>query len=195
MKINTLWLQIAVLSCVNMLTELWNYRFEDAMAAAQQAAHLNPGHKEIGAVVKRARTVASARSSGNLLFKASKFTEASVVYSQGLEQDPYNSVLLCNRAACRSKLGQYEKAVEDCTAALNLQPCYSKARLRRADCNAKVKFNPLSESFCATFLSHSTCHISHIEQFYDKFNHIEQFYAKFLSVSKPSIPLLLKSHH
>ncbi|KAL6179871.1 hypothetical protein ACLB2K_046542 [Fragaria x ananassa] len=114
-------------------------RFEDAMAAAQQAAHLNPGHKEIGAVVKRVRTVASARSSGNLLFKASKFTEASVVYSQGLEQDPYNSVLLCNRAACHSKLGHYEKAVEDCTAALNLQPCYSKARLRRADCNAKLE--------------------------------------------------------
>ncbi|XP_050378024.1 TPR repeat-containing thioredoxin TTL1 isoform X2 [Argentina anserina] len=129
----------AYLLMINAQVYLAAGRFEDAMAAAQQAARLNPGHKEIGTVVKRARTVASARSSGNLLFKASKFAEASVVYSQGLEQDPYNSVLLCNRAACRSKLGQYEKAVEDCTAALNLQPCYSKARLRRADCNAKLE--------------------------------------------------------
>lgn len=89
-------------------------------------------------MVKRARAVKSARLSGNLLFKASKFSEAFVRYNEGLENDPYNAVLLCNRAACRSKLGQYEKAVEDCTTALNVRPSYSKARLRRADCNAKV---------------------------------------------------------
>ena len=93
-------------------------------------------------MVKRTRAVWSARLSGNLLFKASKFLEACIVYGEGLEHDPYNSVLLCNRAACRSKLGQFEKAIEDCTAALNVQSSYSKARLRRADCNAKV---PTSE--------------------------------------------------
>jgi len=82
--------------------------------------------------------VTAARGRGNELFKASKFSEACVAYGEGLEHDGYNSVLLCNRAACRSKLGQLEKAVEDCTAALNLRPSYTKARMRRADCNAKV---------------------------------------------------------
>ncbi|OMO94291.1 Tetratricopeptide-like helical [Corchorus olitorius] len=114
-------------------------RLEDAESAAQHAARLDPGNKEIGLVVKRTRAVSSARTSGNLLFKASKFLEACNVYGEGLEYDPYNSVLLCNRAACRSKLGQFEKAIEDCTAALNVQPSYSKARLRRADCNAKLE--------------------------------------------------------
>ncbi|KAG6736990.1 hypothetical protein POTOM_060055 [Populus tomentosa] len=93
-------------------------RFEDAMAAAQQAARLDPSNREASTVLKSARAVASARLSGNLLFKASKFTEACIAYSEGLEHDPCNSILLCNRAACRSKLGQFEKAVEDCTAAL-----------------------------------------------------------------------------
>ena len=74
-----------------------------------------------------------------MYLKKTKFSEASVAYGEGLEHDPYNSVLLCNRAACRSKLGQFEKAVEDCNASLSLRPSYSKARLRRADCNAKVK--------------------------------------------------------
>ena len=108
------------------------------MTAAQQAAKLDPNNKEVTAVVRSARAVTSARMSGNLLFKASKFMEACAVYNEGLDHDPYNSVLLCNRAACRSKLSQFEKAIEDCNAALTVQPNYSKARLRRADCNAKV---------------------------------------------------------
>ncbi|RDX68761.1 TPR repeat-containing thioredoxin TTL1, partial [Mucuna pruriens] len=114
-------------------------RFEDAVTASQQAAKLDPSSSEVNAVVRRARAVTSARMSGNLLFKASKFTEACSVYNEGLEHDPYNSVLLCNRAACRSKLGQFEKAIEDCNVALIVQPSYSKARLRRADCNAKLE--------------------------------------------------------
>ncbi|XP_057442566.1 TPR repeat-containing thioredoxin TTL1-like [Lotus japonicus] len=114
-------------------------RFEDALTAAQQAARVDPSNREVNAVLRRARAVTSARMSGNLLFKASKFTEACAVYNEGLEHDPQNSVLLCNRAACRSKLGQYEKAIEDCNAALMVVPGYSKAVLRRADCNAKLE--------------------------------------------------------
>ena len=113
-------------------------RFEDAVTASEQAAKLDPSNFEMNAVVRRARAVTSARMSGNLLFKASKFTEASAVYNEGLEHDPYNSVLLCNRATCHSKLGQFKKAIEDCNVAFIVQPSYSKARLRRADCNAKV---------------------------------------------------------
>ncbi|OVA07633.1 Tetratricopeptide repeat-containing domain [Macleaya cordata] len=114
-------------------------RFDDAVAAAQRAAQLDSSNKEMSGVVRRARAVASARSNGNELFKASKFSEACVAYGEGLEHDPLNSVLLCNRAACRFKLSQFERAVEDCTNALNVRPSYSKARLRRADCNAKME--------------------------------------------------------
>lgn len=114
-------------------------RFEDAVTASQQAVKLDPSSSEVNAVVRMARAVTSARMSGNLLFKASKFSEAYAIYNEGLEHDPYNSVLLCNRAACRSKLGQFEKAIEDCNVALIVQPSYSKARLRRADCNAKLE--------------------------------------------------------
>ena len=113
-------------------------RFEDAVTTSQQASKLDPSSFEVNAVVRRARAVASARMSGNLLFKASKFTEASAVYNEGLEHDPYNSVLLCNRATCHSKLGQFKKAIEDCNVALIVQPSYSKVRLRRTDYNVKV---------------------------------------------------------
>lgn len=112
-------------------------RFEDAVAAAQNAVGLDARH-ESSLIAKRVKFVALARSNGNQHFKESRFSEAFTAYTEGLEHDPYNSILLCNRAAYRFKLDQYEKAVEDCTAALNVHPSYIKARLRRAKCNSKV---------------------------------------------------------
>lgn len=98
-------------------------------------------------MLRRARAVATARTQGNDLYKAGKILEASVAYSEGLQYHPTNAILLCNRAACRSKQGHYEKAVEDCTAALDAQPNYLKALLRRANCYLKVL------AFCGCILS------------------------------------------
>ncbi|KAL0702110.1 hypothetical protein Bca4012_058232 [Brassica carinata] len=114
-------------------------RFEDAVAASRQASRLDPSNEEVNTVARKARAVAAARLTGNLLFNASKFEAACVVYTEGLEQDPYNALLLCNRAASRFKLGLFEKAIEDSTLALNLQPMYRKARRRRADSYAKLE--------------------------------------------------------
>ncbi|GFZ18607.1 tetratricopeptide repeat (TPR)-like superfamily protein [Actinidia rufa] len=114
-------------------------RLDEAVEAAQRAGRLDSNNKEVSMLVRRTRAVAMARSNGNELFRAQKYSEACIVYGEGLDHDPYNSVLLCNRATCRSKLGQFGKAIEDCTAALNARPSYRKARLRRADCNAKLE--------------------------------------------------------
>ncbi|CAN6936321.1 unnamed protein product [Brassica oleracea var. botrytis] len=114
-------------------------RFEDAVTASRQAARLDPSNVEVNAVARKARAVAAARLTGNLLFNASKFEAACVVYTEGLEKEPCNALLLCNRAASRFKLGLFEKAIEDSTLALNLQPSYRKARRRKADSYAKLE--------------------------------------------------------
>ncbi|CAI9109415.1 OLC1v1009233C1 [Oldenlandia corymbosa var. corymbosa] len=114
-------------------------RVEEAATAAQLAARLDQNNKEASSLVRKTRAVATARSKGNDLFKSGRYSEACVAYGEGLNLDPYNAVLLCNRAACRTKLGQHEKALEDCNAALNIRPSYSKARLRRSDCFAKLQ--------------------------------------------------------
>ncbi|OEL22695.1 TPR repeat-containing thioredoxin TTL4 [Dichanthelium oligosanthes] len=114
-------------------------RFEDAVATAQTAFQLDPSNREVTNVQRRAKAAASARLRGNDLFKAAKFAEACAAYSEGLDREPGNAVLLCNRAVCHAKLGRNEKAVEDCSGALVVRPSYSKARLRRADCNVKLE--------------------------------------------------------
>ncbi|KAJ1255004.1 hypothetical protein BS78_K301000 [Paspalum vaginatum] len=114
-------------------------RFDTAVAAAEKARDLDPGNAEVGMILNNVRLVAKARAQGNDLFKASKFSDASIAYGEGLKYDPSNSVLHCNRAACWSKLEKWEKAVDDCNEALKIQPNYTKALLRRAASYAKLE--------------------------------------------------------
>lgn len=67
------------------------------------------------------------RVDGNNLMKQEKPKEALEKYTKAIELDPFNAVYFCNRAAAQFKLGQHEAAVADCTAALGIQPDYSKA--------------------------------------------------------------------
>ncbi|EOA22005.1 hypothetical protein CARUB_v10002528mg [Capsella rubella] len=113
-------------------------RFGEAIEAIQRAGKLDGNNREVSMVLRRAQAVTTARSRGNDFFKAGRFQEACAAYGEGLDHDSRNSVLLCNRAACLSKMGQFDRAIEDSTAALTVRPGYTKARLRRADCNAKL---------------------------------------------------------
>ncbi|PON96416.1 N-terminal acetyltransferase A, auxiliary subunit [Trema orientale] len=114
-------------------------RFENAVAAAEKAGLIDYSNLEVSRVLKNVKMVARARSWGNDLFSSGRFAEACSAYGEGLEYDGSNSVLYCNRAVCWSKLGLWEKSVEDCNQALKIQPNYTKALLRRAVSNAKLE--------------------------------------------------------
>jgi len=115
-------------------------RFENAVAAAEKAGQIDSRNVEVAVLLKNVRLVARARTRGNDLFKSERFTEACSAYGEGLRLDPSNSVLYCNRAACWFKLGSWERSIDDCNQALRIQPNYTKALLRRAASNSKVKF-------------------------------------------------------
>ncbi|XP_028322687.1 tetratricopeptide repeat protein 1 [Gouania willdenowi] len=79
----------------------------------------------------------SLKEVGNAQFKASDWTAAVSSYTEALALCPQcfskeRAVLFSNRAAGRAHLDQKEEAITDCTQAIELDPEYVRALLRRA---------------------------------------------------------------
>ncbi|KAJ2780486.1 TOM (translocase of outer membrane) complex component [Coemansia javaensis] len=73
----------------------------------------------------------SLKSRGNRFFQAKRYGAAIELYTHALrfEKDP---VFYSNRAACFAAEGDHGRVIEDCTAAVELEPQYVKALMRRA---------------------------------------------------------------
>lgn len=132
-------LSVAYVLYVRAQVDMAMGRFENAVAAMEKAGVIDSSNIEVAVFLNNVKLVARARARGNDLFSLGKFDEACLAYEEGLKHDKYNSVLYCNRAVCWSKLGLWEKSVEDCNQALRIQPNYIKALLRRAVSNGKLE--------------------------------------------------------
>ena len=86
------------------------------------------------------------KADGNRCYKENAFTDAVERYGNALDLvlqyqennsgcNELHAQILCNRALCSMRLGNYEKAIEDCSTALSLQPNSVKALYRRAKCH------------------------------------------------------------
>lgn len=89
------------------------------------------------------------KNEGNALFTAGDFSGAIQKYSKGLKLCTSNNsdkaTLLKNRAAAYLKLEEYEKVVDDTTAALEITPSDIKALFRR--CQAYEQLGQYNEAF------------------------------------------------
>ncbi|XP_055641239.1 tetratricopeptide repeat protein 1 [Toxorhynchites rutilus septentrionalis] len=77
------------------------------------------------------------KNEGNDLFRKGDFEKSANVYTGALricpvEYSTERSILYANRAAAKTKLNYKPSAIEDCTKALEHNPNYLKALLRRA---------------------------------------------------------------
>ena len=116
--------------------------FPNAIRHLQQALQLDPDYKVAQQSIKMIRKLERTKEEGNKLFKAGKYQDAIESYATCLEIDPENksfmAKLFCNRAACLQKTRQFERALSDCDSALESNPEYGKAYMRKAACLREI---------------------------------------------------------
>jgi len=83
------------------------------------------------------------KSEGNNFFKESEYSDAVKAYTNALNTCPLKfpqdrAILFANRAAAKINLDKNEEAVLDCNKAIELDPKYLKAILRRAQLHKKL---------------------------------------------------------
>ncbi|XP_048399570.1 tetratricopeptide repeat protein 1 isoform X2 [Stegostoma tigrinum] len=108
--------------------------------------YLRELEKEMPEEEKKRRQEASLtlKEVGNGQFKKGEYTEAENSYTEALGVCPAyyqkdRSILYSNRAAARMKQDNKEEAIADCTKAIELNPNYIRAILRRAELYEKIE--------------------------------------------------------
>ncbi|GLU10316.1 hypothetical protein SLE2022_271320 [Rubroshorea leprosula] len=90
--------------------------------------------------------VNDAKLEGNKLFGNGQYEEALLQYEIALQVAPemsdsveIRSICYSNRAICFLKLGKYNETIKECTKALELNPSYIKALVRRGEAHQKLE--------------------------------------------------------
>jgi len=71
------------------------------------------------------------KSLGNEAFKGGKFPEAMQHYNEAIKRSPKDPKLYRNRAACYTKLMEFNLALKDCDEAIKFDPNFVKAYLQK----------------------------------------------------------------
>lgn len=87
---------------------------------------------------QRSEFAQKLKVAGNKAYGSKDYNKAIELYSKAILCKP-DPIFYSNRAACYNALSEWEKVVEDTTAAVNLDPLYVKALNRRANAYEHLK--------------------------------------------------------
>jgi DnaJ family protein C protein 7 len=116
---------------------------ENAKKVWLEALKLDPENTLCRLALKKLKAQEDFKTKGNESFKKGAYQEALNHYTSGIQQDPSNrkvgSVLYANRALAQVKLKKFKDALNDCNKAIEWNPHYAKAFLRRGDIKMELQ--------------------------------------------------------
>jgi len=90
----------------------------------------------------------AAKDEGNKLFKSGDFPGAIHHYSEAIKRNPDDAKIYSNRAACYSKLAEFNLGLKDCDECIRLDPTFIKGYLRKAKIQLGLKqYNKAKDTY------------------------------------------------
>ncbi|EGR31789.1 hypothetical protein IMG5_101980, partial [Ichthyophthirius multifiliis] len=124
------------------ICELYNGNTDKAKTLFKNGMTLDPDNTKCRTALKKAQRAEQLKEQGNEAIKQENYDESIRHYDEALQIDPnnkkLNAVLRSNRALAWVKKKEYKKAMEDTNIAIDLNPQYFRAFLRRADIKMKM---------------------------------------------------------
>ncbi|ETO33823.1 dnaJ like protein, partial [Reticulomyxa filosa] len=103
----------------------------------------DPNNEEVQMWFKLFKLTHRMKEDVNEAYKNGLLDDAIDKYTQCIHADPcnhrFNIVVYCNRAAVWIKKAQYQKAFDDCTICIEINPNNVKAFIRRSQAALKLK--------------------------------------------------------
>ncbi|WCJ43873.1 ankyrin repeat family protein [Euphorbia peplus] len=109
----------------------------------------NEPKKDIPEVsIEAKRRAAEAKGRGGNAFRREDFLTAADAYTQAINEDPSDAVLISNRSACWFRMNKFELALADARTSRNLNPGWPKACYREGSAlYALQRFDEAANAF------------------------------------------------